>query len=417
MSAPSAARVAALARRLRQEPARLTAQRVVRRVHDRLVTADLDFPLRREDVADSATTARTEAPSVAHDGPLTVGWLTTPPGRGSGGHTTMFRMVRALEEAGHRCEIVIYDRNGGPAERFAEVIRDGWPWVRAGVRSVDDGLDGLDACVATSWPTSHVLARRGGDRELHRLYFVQDFEPFFYPRGSEYELAVDSYRLGHRTIALGRMVHDRLRREVDVAAELVPFSCDTSVYRVDHRGPRRGVVFYAKPEIPRRGYRLAVLALEEFHRRNPDQPIHVYGHDAPDIEAPVVRHHRLTPEQLNELYNSAAAAIAMSFTNISLVTAELLASGCLPVVNDSADARADLDSPYVVWAAPTPSSLAAGLERAVALAADGSAATAASASVAGDDWSVAGAGVVRVVEETARGAVSVPEAGVVADAS
>jgi glycosyltransferase involved in cell wall biosynthesis len=390
-----------VARRIREDPPGLSAQRVLQRVYDRFVTADLDFPLRPTDVADSTVRMRPTPPPVREDRGLRIGWLTTPPGPGSGGHTTMFRMVEALERAGHRCEMVLYHRNGGPVDRHLATIRSGWPGVQAGVRSVDDGFAGLDACIATNWPSAHVLAARGTPG-LHELYFVQDYEPFFYPHGSEHELAADSYRFGFHVIALGDMVRNRLRDEVGVAARTVPFSCDTSVYHLDNEGDRSGVVFYAKPDVPRRGYRLAVLALEEFHRRHPEQPIHVYGHDASDIAAPVVQHRRITPRELNDLYNSAVAGFALSFTNITLVAAEMLASGCIPVVNDSADSRADLDNPNVVFVPPTPASLADGLCRAVERA-DPRQARAAAASISRDNWAVAGSGVVSIVEEVVRG--------------
>jgi hypothetical protein len=52
------------------------------------------------------------------------------------------------------------------------------------------------------------------------------------------------------------------------------------------------------------------------------------------------------------------------------------------------------------------------------MAADGRVAVAASASVPRDDWSAAGGGVVRIVEETARGgAISTHGSEAVADAS
>jgi len=401
-------RLAGVAQRVREDPPALTAQRILKRVHDRFVTADLDFPLRGADVADSTRRSRPLPPPVLEDRPLRIGWLTTPPGPGSGGHTTMFRMVEALERAGHRCDMVLYQRNGGSVDRHLATIRKGWPGVRATVRSADDGLDGLDACIATSWPSAHVLATRSIPG-LHELYFVQDYEPFFYPHGSEHELAADSYRFGFHTIALGNMVRNRLLEEVGVHASSVPFSCDTSVYHLDNEGSRSGVVFYAKPDVPRRGYRLAVLALEEFHRRHPDVPIHVYGHDAPDIAAPVIQHHRVSPAELNDLYNRAAAGLALSFTNITLVGEEMLASGCIPVVNDSADTRAAFDNPHAVFAPPTPASLAEGLCRAVEQA-DPQRARAAAASISRDNWTLAGTGVVRIVEDVVRGRSTAPAA-------
>lgn len=347
--------------KLRAEPPRTLAARVVRRAYQRLGT-DLDFPLLPGDLADSVRLAvpagMPVAAPVMGDRPLRVGWVTTPPGLGSGGHTTMFRMVQALERAGHECVILIYDRHHGATADQEAVIREGWPWVRASVRDVHqtEALAGLDACVATSWPTAHVLASRAAP--VHPFYFVQDFEPFFCPRGTEYELALDTYRFPFHRIALGHMVRDRLKTEAGADADLVPFSCDTEVYRRTNTGPRSGVVFYAKPGNPRRGFELGMRTLAELHRRRPDQEIHVYGDPVPDLGFPVTHHGRLTPPQLNELYNRAAAGLALSFTNISLVAEEMLAAGTVPVVNDAADAQADLDQPAVAWAVPTPTGIA-----------------------------------------------------------
>ncbi|GAA1969399.1 glycosyltransferase family 1 protein [Nocardioides panacihumi] len=392
--------VGSLVRRLRRETPRSTAQRVVRRLHARLGAAELDFPLLPGDVADSTRLAA-RAPAPRDDGRHTVGFLCTPPSRGSGGHTTMFRMVKALEERGHRCVVLLYDRHGGDAVEQAAVVRAGWPWVAAEVRSVDDGFADLDACVATGWPTAHVLASRAPD-DVHLLYLVQDYEPFFFPRGSEHELAADTYRFGFTNVALGHMVQDRLRVELAVGSELIPFSVDTSVYHLHNVGARSGIVFYTKPDVARRGYRLAALALEEFHRRHPEQPIHTYGDEAAGLTVPVVRHDRMSPEDLNALYNRSVAGFAMSFTNISLVAEEMLASGCVPIVNDHPDARADLDNPRVAWSLPTPGALADTLCRVVEGWTAGTA-VAAAGSVRRDGWEVPGTEFAAIVERVVRG--------------
>lgn len=388
-----------LVKRARHEGRRDIARRLIRRAYQHTNASELDFPLLSGDISDSATLIPSTPPRRARkDGPLTIGWLTTPPSAGSGGHTTMFRMIQSLEQAGHTCVLFLYDRHHGDMTRHAEVIATSWPWIRAEVRDVADGLGGVDACVATGWQTAHVLATRSSS-DLHQFYFIQDYEPFFYPHGSEYELAADSYRFGFRNIALGHMVHDRLLGELSVPSALVPFSCDTSTYRHTNSGIRSGVVFYTKPQVARRGYLLGALALEEFHRRHPEQPIHIYGDPVPEISIPVTRHERLTPTALNDLYNSTIAGLAMSFTNISLVAEEMLAAGTIPVVNDSVDSRADLSNDYVAWSAPTPSAIADALCRVVERHDLPARSVQAAASVRTDNWAIAGTGVVQIIEE------------------
>ncbi|MEE8868561.1 MAG: glycosyltransferase family 1 protein [Acidipropionibacterium acidipropionici] len=377
------------------------ARRGVRVAYRYLGVAGLDLPLLDADIADS-TTLRLPLPGshVNRDRPMEVGWVITPPAPGSGGHTTLLRMVEATERAGHHCTLLLHDRYGGDIGRQEAVIRRWWPGVRAEVRSVEGGITGVDACVASSWECAHVLAVRGTD-PMRRLYFIQDFEPYFYPRGSLYALAEDTYRFGFRCIALGEMVARTLRREVGIAPDVTEFGCDTGVYRILDGRPRTGVVLYARPEVPRRGYLLARMALERFHREHPDADIHIYGETVDDLPFPAVQHGRMTPSQLNELYNTCRAGLAMSFTNISLVTEEMLAAGVHVVANDHPDARADLPDGHVSWAAPTPGGLAEALGRAYTAPSGDEEAIASSVRQVG--WTRAQADVVRILEEEVYG--------------
>ncbi|MET0886390.1 MAG: glycosyltransferase family 1 protein, partial [Mycetocola sp.] len=217
---------------LRQDGPRALAQRLARYAYDRLGAAHLGDPLHDDDVADSARLdlALPERRPSRGD-PLTVGWVMTPPSAGSGGHTTLFRMVEALERAGHDCVLFLYDRYGGDVRAHEQVIRSWWPEIKAEVRDATAGIDGVDASVASSWESAHVLARRG-QAPMRRLYFIQDYEPYFYARGAMYALAEDSYRFGFRCIALGGMVAELLRSEVGVLPDVTEFGCDTSVYRL-----------------------------------------------------------------------------------------------------------------------------------------------------------------------------------------
>ena len=274
-------------------------------------------------------------------------------------------MVEAVERAGHRCELFLYDRYGGDVRAHERVIRDWWPNIRAGVHDASAGISGVDACVASSWDTAHVLARRGTS-PMRRLYFIQDFEPYFYPRGSMYSLAEDTYRFGFRCIALGEMVAQLLRSEVGISPDVTEFGCDTSVYRLlpDRERTGRGAV-RAPRRAPSRllagAPRAAAVPRAAPRGRHP--PVRIRGQR--DSRSRPTQHGRLTPAELNELYNSSIAGLAMSFTNISLVAEEMLAAGTIPVVNDSVHSRADLVNDHVAWATPTPHGIAAALSAVV----------------------------------------------------
>jgi glycosyltransferase involved in cell wall biosynthesis len=387
---------------LRRDGTAGLARRVARVAYKRLGAAELEFPLDLADVADSRSLKlATPARRPERGAPLTVGWICTPPAPGSGGHTTLFRMLEAVEAAGHRCVLYLYDRYGGDLASQEQVIRQFWPGVRAEVQSVYSGLSPLDAYVASAWPTAHVLASRA-DLATRRLYFIQDFEPFFYPQGSEYSLAEETYRFGFRSITVGPMIADLLRDEYGVPCEVAEFGCDTSVYRLTNpTGTRRGIVFYTKRDVARRGFVLGVLALAEFHRRHPEYEIHLFGDALARVPFPATNHGTVPPARLAELYNDCVAGIAISFTNVSLVPDEMLACGAVPVVTESRYARAGLPNPNVRWAPPTPWALADALTAVVT----GQPSTVdIAASVLSQGWDPAKRVTVRTIEDEVYGA-------------
>jgi hypothetical protein len=385
----------------RESGSRAVAQRLARVAYQRLDAASLEFPLELENVADSRQLSLpVPERHVSRSHRLRVGWVCTPPGLGSGGHTTMFRMVSALEDAGHECTMFMYDRFGGDVRGHEATMRRGWPAVRARVADARDGIGGVDACVATSWSSAHILAREGS-APMRRLYLVQDFEPFFYPRGAEYALVEDSYRFGFRCVAIGHMVANVLRERIGIAAEVLEFGCDTAVYQLQQKGSREGVVFYTKPRTPRRGFLLGALGLQEVHRRRPDVTIHSVGDGSALLPFPAVMHGVCSPQELADLYNHCRAGVALSFTNVSLIAEELLACGTVPVINDSPYARADVVSDHVGWAAPTASGVADAVLEILDAPLDPSVVA---ASARQDAWRPAQAAFLRSVEEEVYGA-------------
>lgn len=349
--------------RIRNQGIADTSRRAVRRLYKaldhRMGLKSLEFPLDTADIAERGAAVRLH-PQV--DGALSIAWICTPASPGAGGHTTFFRMVQGMEERGHRCTILLYSRQNESLERHKAVIRRCWPEMRADIKAMPQRITGYDACVASSWETAHVLAVRGsGSAGPRPFYFIQDFEPYFHPRGSLYALAEDSYRLGFSHLALGPMVAATLKREVGVDADVIPFGSDLSTYRLNNTGARSGVVFFAKPTVERRGYDMGRLALQAFHRLHPDQEIHIYGARVKGWGIPLTQHGTLHPSELNDLYNRTLTGLALSFTNITLVAAEMLAAGNIPVLNDHPFSRTVLTNPEAVWAPATPTALAEGM--------------------------------------------------------
>jgi O-antigen biosynthesis protein len=373
---------------------------------------DTRLRVTREDLLAAAEVANAgwtlPGPAPVRPGePLTIGWVTVPPSESSGGHTTMFRMVTALERAGHTCVLYLDDQHGWDIEQHRRNIRTWLPSVRAEVRDVRAGIEDSHALLATSWQTAYpVLASPALGA---RFYCVADFEPSFYPAGSEALLAEATYRFGFYGVTHGKWLAQMLRRDYGMQADSFDFGCDLETYGLD-RSPgaaerRTGICYYCRPSTPRRAHELAMATLDLFAARHPEVDIHFYGEPAGRLPFRAIDHGFLKPAQLDALYNRCIAGLALSATNVSLVPHEMLACGCIPVVNDAEHTRIVLDNDYVSYASPTPFELAHALGTLVEQA-SAERVEAAARSVSGASWDDAGAKFEAIIrrEVAARGA-------------
>ena len=302
----------------------------------------------------------------------------------------MFRTIRYLEAHGYANRVYFYNVYGGD-HRYYESIARHYYGFDGEVASVDEGMEDAHAVVATSWATAYPVfnSRCAGKR----FYFVQDFEPYFYPVGAMSLLAENTYRMGFHGITIGSCFADKLKIEFNMAVDSFEYGCDTSRYHRLQNSKRSGVVFYARRETARRGFELGLMALEVFAARWPEITIHIYGDRVGNLPFAFVDHGRVTPDELNELYNNCYAGLSLSLTNVSLVPHEMLAAGCIPVVNDSILVRTDLKSSLVRYATPYPHALASALEEVVLTQDFDSLSRAAAASVHSTTWEDAGASV------------------------
>jgi glycosyltransferase involved in cell wall biosynthesis len=340
-------------------------------------------------------------------GPIDVAWVTSPPSAGSGGHQNMFRFISTLEQAGHRCTVYLYDWQGstadGPALKKMLQSVSAYPNLEADFVPYQGRVhDSTQALFATAWETAYPVYL--DPSRARRFYFVQDFEPWFYPVGDNYVLAENTYRFGFHGLTAGAWLEQKLSTEYAMAADHYDFAADTSRYRVTetHTKNRSGVFFYARPSTPRRAFDLGIAALTEFAKARPDVTIHLAGGRLDPTRVPFahVNHESLDLAELNPLYNQCSAALVLSLSNMSLLPLELLAAGVTPVVNDAPNNRLVSQNPHIAFAPLSPAVIARRLREIVDAPPNP---VTLSASLGGRDWTDAGVQFTTAFERAMRG--------------
>ena len=113
-------------------------------------------------------------------------WLIPDFGIGSGGHTTIFRMIMWLETFGHKSKILICGgTHHGNAQKAKQIITSHFFPLNASVDILTDPnnlKDETSIIVSTSYDTCYYS--RNVDSPAPRYYFVQDYEPEFSALGS-----------------------------------------------------------------------------------------------------------------------------------------------------------------------------------------------------------------------------------------
>jgi glycosyltransferase involved in cell wall biosynthesis len=360
-------RLAELRAALTRAPLRTLPRRALLRL--RYGPSRID-PTYLEAVALAELRARPAAPLVPREAsgtrPLEVAVVIPPFFRGSGGHTTIANIVRALEARGHRLSFWIDD----PGRRIADLdaaARDFAAWFgpfRAPVHPRFDAWRPPDVAVATGYQTVlRVRALPAGAR----AYLVQDHEPEFFATSAERLHAEDSYRHGFHAITAGSWLAGLMRERYGLTATPFELGVAHDVYR-PHPEVRREpgtVVFYARATTPRRAVPIGLAALRELRRRRPQTRILLYGQpDAPRLDVPAEHLGVLSGPELARAYARAEVGLSISLTNYSLVPQEMLACGlaCVEAATPSVLAAFGADGPVLV-AEPEPHALAAALER------------------------------------------------------
>jgi glycosyltransferase involved in cell wall biosynthesis len=298
---------------------------------------------------------------------LHVAILIPPFQRGSGGHNTIFTLIRRLEDMGHDCTIWMYDperRHHEGAATLRRRICEEFVPLRAPVFKGFDDWHGADVAVATGWDTAWQAVILPGCRA--RAYLINDHEPEFFATSAEADWAAATYELGLFGISASRWLRDMLSERYGQRGGWFRLGVDHTIYqpRPVERS-RNTVIFYARRSTPRRAVPLGALALEELYQRRPDTHFVLFG-DTEELRLgfPYELLGVASPGTLAWRYCAATVGLCLSLTNYSLIPQEMMACGlpCVDVAAGSTEYELGRDS-GVEFAERNPVAVADALER------------------------------------------------------
>lgn len=258
--------------------------------------------------------------------------------RFSGGHTGILRLGTYLSNMGHSVDyIAINDRPVEEMKKNATVNFSGWRGRILNKEAINKNY--YDVGIATKWNTCYHLIAHQNNFGL-KAYFIQDFEPFFYPMSDHYLLSLNTYKMGLKMISLGpwnakmieKFLPDREVKYIEFPVELGLYSIEKRKIKIEE--PVKFAVYIKRD--PKRAPFLLIEQLKylkwQMDKQNKKVEINFFGIEK-NIKLPIGNNlGKLNIEGLKNLYRNSHFGLVASLTNISYVNYEMIALG-LPVID------------------------------------------------------------------------------------
>ena len=258
---------------------------------------------------------------------LKIAWLIPDFDVGSGGIRTILQNIEFLEKKGHKCDLYIVSNRS--TEDICRSIENNYDIHLNGSVFLGYDLNGqYDIGVATYYDTVKYVVRSSCK---YKLYFMQDYEPWFFPMSQNYLDAEDSYRHNLDGISIGRWLAKKINNDYGMRTHYFNFCADLNIYRNTNDDREKAICFIYQPDKPRRMVDLGLKALQIVQREMPDIKIYLYGSQKMIPRNLKATHLGLiTPMECSKLYNKCMIGLCLSATNPSRIPFEMMACG-LPV--------------------------------------------------------------------------------------
>ncbi|MEI3855873.1 MULTISPECIES: rhamnosyltransferase WsaF family glycosyltransferase [unclassified Ensifer] len=281
---------------------------------------------------------------------------------------TIFRVASHLERFGHNVRFLIQNPSVHATPNAAlETINKYFQPFSGEVRFFKNETPDVegDALIATDRYTCYPV--NAMSRFVRKFYFVQDYEPAFYPAGAESLLTEATYHFDFDCLCAGDWLHNRMSNEFKRWSMSWPLAYDEDVYNLgdkEHRRSQNRIALYARYVTPRRAVELAFMALEILNARGVDFEVDFFGWQLGKLNVgfPYRDLGILSGTELASVYRESALGVVFSATNHSLVNKEMMACG-LPVIDlDLETVRSIFPSSAIAFAKPTPEGIADTIE-------------------------------------------------------
>lgn len=159
--------------------------------------------------------------------PKSITFVTTGIIPYDGGQTTMLHLGTELSKLGFQVYYLSYFSQPRKAmEINAEFNYAGYQGTCLDVSALKTHQS--DIWIGTLWESVYVFKDKPG----YKMYFVQDYEPYFYPFGDRYYLAKKTYELGLHMVSLGPWCAEMIEKECRVQSPLdvIRFPVDMEQY-------------------------------------------------------------------------------------------------------------------------------------------------------------------------------------------
>jgi O-antigen biosynthesis protein len=264
-----------------------------------------------------------------------------------GGIYTIFRFANFFAtEKGIKTRLVLYDNPYITEEEIKSKIRETFPRLSEEEVYIYKGPDVnvipyADISIATLWTSAYQVMKFRNT--LGKFYFIQDYEPLFYPAGSYYALSEATYRFGFHGIVNTPGLYDFVTNKYEMIAEYFIPAVDRHIFFPDEKNRGKNGAFklflYGRPHHERNAFELALATSKKIKALLGDRleivsagsewDAKVYG-----VKGVIENLGLLGYEETARLYRTCDFGLILMFTkHPSYIPMELMASGSIVITN------------------------------------------------------------------------------------